>query len=377
MPELPEVEAARRLAEANILNKTIIKAIVADDDKVFQGNTPSEFQQHLEEGNIKVIACKRRGKHLYFMLSSQPHLYLHFGMTGSFVIKGIGAAHYKNFSVDDATWPPRFCKLQLEFNDGTTLAFCDSRRFARSRLLSDPENSLPINKLGWDPLIDPVTATQFTQSLTKAKRSIKAVLLDQSFIAGIGNWVADEVLFQARIHPEQPANSIPVEKSTLLYNTILDVCTHASHVEADYHRFPKEWLFHYRWGKGSSTVAKVMGHTVKHITVAGRTSAYAPTLQKLKSRAAVVILEDAKVKGKRVKDDDENGEMVVAVVEKKEKKKRKVGTVGVVVEARVPAATAIKRKVAQPSRKCQQRVGKAGAVQGRRMTRSGQNIKKI
>lgn len=312
------------------------------------------------------------------MLSSQPHLYLHFGMTGSLVVKGIGAAHYKNFSVDDTAWPPRFTKLQLEFNDGTTLAFCDSRRFARSRLLTDPENSPPINKLGWDPLIDPVSATEFTQSLTKAKRSIKAVLLDQSFIAGIGNWVADEVLFQTRIHPEQPANSIPVEKSTLLYNTILDVCTHASNVEADYHRFPKEWLFHYRWGKGSSTVAKVMGHSIKHITVAGRTSAYVPALQKLESRVAVVGVVDADVgakgKGKRGDaDDDDNGEIVVVVVEKKEKK-RKGGTIGEVVEAKVPA---IKKRAAQPSSKVKERVGKAVGVQGRRMTRSGQAIKKI
>jgi hypothetical protein len=73
---------------------------------------------------------------------------------GGIIVPGVGAAHYRSFVLDDANWPPRFWKLLLKFNDGTQMAFCDSRRFAKVRFLFDPEHNPPISELvrpihGW------------------------------------------------------------------------------------------------------------------------------------------------------------------------------------------------------------------------------------
>ena len=82
------------------------------------------------------------------------------------------------------------------------------------------ENQAPVNALGWDPLLDMPTLEEFTISLSKQRRAIKALLLDQSFSAGIGNWVADEVLYQSKIHPEQPADSLTAEQVRQLHHAL-------------------------------------------------------------------------------------------------------------------------------------------------------------
>ncbi|EFN51935.1 hypothetical protein CHLNCDRAFT_9497, partial [Chlorella variabilis] len=147
------------------------------------------------------------------------------------------------------------------------------------RFLDRPEGVPPISELGWDPLLDMPSLPSFAAQLGGQRRAIKAVLLDQSFSAGIGNWVADEVLYQARIHPEQPAHSVPQEQVAALHRAISHVCQVACEVEADSSRFPPDWLFHHRWG--NSTPAKVGGRSIDHLTVGGRTSAFVPSLQKL------------------------------------------------------------------------------------------------
>jgi formamidopyrimidine-DNA glycosylase len=280
MPELPEVEAARKLLELHCVGKriTLVNAVV--DDKVFEGVPPEEISAALI--NKTPLAARRLGKHCYLDFGpSDPALLLHLGMTGGTVVRGKGGAHYQRYSVDDTTWPPKFLRLELHFADGTQWAFCDSRRFARIRLIKDPLNSAPLMGLGWDPLLSWPSLPEFSAALTKQRRAIKAVLLDQSFTAGVGNWVADEVLYQSRIHPEQAANSLSTEKIEILHKIIKEVCHVACDVDADSTRMPESWLFHHRWGKGAATKAKIDGHAIDHITVGGRTSAYVPALQKL------------------------------------------------------------------------------------------------
>ncbi|KAL4525501.1 hypothetical protein Ndes2437A_g03957 [Nannochloris sp. 'desiccata'] len=202
-------------------------------------------------------------------------------MTGGTVVRGKGGAHYRRYSVEDTTWPPKFLRLELHFDDGTQWAFCDSRRFARIRLVSNPLQSAPLKDLGWDPLLSWPSLSEFSDALMKQRRTIKALLLDQSFSAGVGNWVADEVLYQSRVHPEQPANSLTREQAVELHKQVQEVCRRASDVDADSTRMPNSWLFHHRWGKGAAIKAKIDGHAIEHITVGGRTSAYVPALQKL------------------------------------------------------------------------------------------------
>lgn len=114
-------------------------------------------------------------------------------MTGSFVVRGVAAPVYKSFAVDDSAWPPRFTKLHLELSGGGAVAFADARRFARIRLQHDPAAEAPVSDLGWDALTEAPSAEAFAAALAKRGAPIKAVLLDQSFAAGVGNWVADEV----------------------------------------------------------------------------------------------------------------------------------------------------------------------------------------
>jgi formamidopyrimidine-DNA glycosylase len=85
------------------------------------------------------------------------------------------------------------------------VAFTDARRFARIRLREDPLTSPPIGDLGFDPLLDRLPLEEFHKRLKKRKAPIKALLLNQSFAAGVGNWIADEVLYQAAVHPMVPA----------------------------------------------------------------------------------------------------------------------------------------------------------------------------
>jgi formamidopyrimidine-DNA glycosylase len=70
---------------------------------------------------------------MWWVFDAGPSLLVHFGMTGGMVVQGVGAAHYKSFALDDSSWPPRFVKFELRFDDGTRLAFCDARRFAKVR----------------------------------------------------------------------------------------------------------------------------------------------------------------------------------------------------------------------------------------------------
>lgn len=100
---------------------------------------------------------------------------------------------FKDFSTDDVTWPPKFTKFILHFNDEHALAFTDPRRFAKMRLQTNPESQAPILGLGFDPLHSMPTLDVFLGILGKRQGPIKSVLLDQAFCAGIGNWVADEV----------------------------------------------------------------------------------------------------------------------------------------------------------------------------------------
>lgn len=152
------------------------------------------------------------------------------------------------------TWPPRFWKLLLTFDspDGhITLAYDDARRLGRIRLVNgDPMTSLPISKLGFDPLHNIPELSEFTKMVQRRAVPIKALLLDQTFSAGVGNWVADEVLWHAKIHPGHYTNILTDEECERLRDKLHYVCHLAADVDADSNKFPDNWLFRYRWNKG-------------------------------------------------------------------------------------------------------------------------------
>ncbi|EOY25909.1 MUTM-1 isoform 3 [Theobroma cacao] len=307
MPELPEVEAARRAIEENCLGKKIKKAIIANDSKVIEGVSASDFESSLLGKTI--VSAHRKGKNLWLRLDSPPFPSFQFGMTGAIYIKGVAVTQYKRSAVkDNDEWPSKYSKFFVELEDGLELSFTDKRRFARVRLLKDPTSVPPISELGPDALFQPMTVDEFTESLNKKKIAIKALLLDQSFISGIGNWIADEVLYQARIHPLQISSSLSKENCATLLQCINEVIRYAVEVDAECSCFPHDWLFHFRWGKKSG---KIKGKKIDFINAGGRTSAYVPELQKLSGKQATKAAgkprkQASKRKGGEDEDNDED-----------------------------------------------------------------------
>ncbi|XP_022872184.1 formamidopyrimidine-DNA glycosylase isoform X3 [Olea europaea var. sylvestris] len=321
MPELPEVEAARRAIEEHCVGKKIVKSVVANDSKVIDGVSPKDFEASLTGKTI--VASHRKGKNMWLQLDSPPFPSFQFGMTGAIYIKGIAVTKYKRSAVKDTDeWPSKYSKLFIELDDGLEFSFTDKRRFAKVRLLDNPVSVPPISELGPDALLEPMTVDEFYNSLSKKKIGIKALLLDQSFISGIGNWMADEVLYQARIHPLETASSLSKESCVTLLKCINEVTKFAVKVDADCSRFPVEWMFHFRWGKRPGKVneavevgadssqfpsnwifhsrekkpgkAFVDGKKIEFITAGGRTSAYVPELQKLSgNQARKVVVESS------------------------------------------------------------------------------------
>jgi formamidopyrimidine-DNA glycosylase len=108
---------------------------------------------------------------------------------------------------------------------------------------------------------------------------LKALLLDQSFAAGVGNWIADEVLYQARLDPRRRARSLNDAEIARMRAALRRVIDTSVRLSNDSDRYPRGWLFHRRWGKNPRALTR-HGHAIRHITLGGRTTAWVPTLQR-------------------------------------------------------------------------------------------------
>lgn len=289
MPELPEAEVARRVIHNHCIGKKIIKVVTEEqgggprtglvDDKVL-ASPAEDIQKHLLGKSIEA-AC-RKGKQLWWKMSGDQHLHLHLGMSGAFRVKGVKTATYRRnptgASADE--WPPRFSKLEVCFEDGTKFAYINSRRFGRVRLTPDPEGTPPISKLGFDPQLELPGPSEFYELLQRKSGPIKAVLLDQSFAAGVGNYIADEVLYQAQVHPSRPVWAIDSPTAERIRERLGHVVGFACDVGAEYTKFPKDWLFHYRWDKGKGGAGTdAAGNKLVYDTVGGRTTAIVEAVQ--------------------------------------------------------------------------------------------------
>jgi len=236
-----------------------------DDDIVYTGVTPGRFAAVLRGRTVEAV--HRRGKHLWMELDQRPWPAFHFGMTGAFHV------------YDKPGDRPRFWKVELTMDSGTRLAMTNARRLGRIRLLDDPAAEPPIRELGFDPLHDLPTLAELLEQIARRKTPIKALLLNQGFAAGVGNWIADEVLYQARIAPARRADTLSREEVGRLRSKLRIVIRKAVDVEAEARRFPRTWLFHRRWGKVKDARTP-RGEVIVHQAVAGRTTAWVPTVQK-------------------------------------------------------------------------------------------------
>ena len=245
-------------------------------------------------------------------MSSPPHPLFHLGMTGWWKIRNEETAYYKPTKPEEPVWPPKFWKFILETVEQpkTEAAFVDSRRFARIRLVNcaagDMRNTTPLKENGPDPVIDKDILTEewLTEKLGSKRVPVKALLLDQANISGIGNWVGDELLYHARIHPEQYSNTLSKAQIKQLHASIHHVCGLAVSTLSDSSKYPEEWLFKHRWGKGKKDDPKKLpnGASIKHITVGGRTSDIVPSVQKKTGPVA------GDLKGSEAEDEEADGD---------------------------------------------------------------------
>ncbi len=286
MPELPEVERARRLIEGVAAGHRIKRVTCARDTIVFERVSPNRVRHVLAERTV--VAVHRHGKHLWLELDQRPWPCFHLGMTGNVFARG-GTPPQLNSTppVQTKAWPPRFTKIHLVIDTGAELAMTNKRRLGRIRLRDDPARELPISRLGFDPLLDLPSPQRFVDALHSRSTTIKALLLDQTFAAGVGNWIADEVLYQARIDPRRRANALSVAEAKRLRTKLKRIIETAVLVDADKSLFPRDWLFHRRWGRKRGTT--IRGKPIEFLTIGGRTTAWVPAVQR--QRASVTSAE--------------------------------------------------------------------------------------
>ncbi|KAJ2707872.1 hypothetical protein FB645_000437 [Coemansia sp. IMI 203386] len=284
MPELPEVERARQMLHVRCINKEITWVRAVDDNIVFPERRGHSLALKLK--GKRVIDTGRRGKHFWLMLSGGINLFLHFGMAGDIHISDEARTRYRKVDIEvGGAWPPLYTKLEMEFGKDLAVAFTDPRRLGRIRIFEgDALESPMVKKLGFDPILNPPCFEDFKEMVLKRRSPIKALLLKQSFSAGIGNWIADEVLYQSKIHPSQPACTLSDMQIRLLLEQIRTVCVTAVEANADSELFPPDWLFHHRWTKARSKSSQQTlpnGQSIDFVTVGGRTSAFVPDVQVL------------------------------------------------------------------------------------------------
>ncbi|MBM61702.1 MAG: hypothetical protein CL484_01995 [Acidobacteria bacterium] len=277
MPELPEVEHARQLIEQTAKGYRIIEVGCASDSVVLEGVTAAEIRQALR--NRIVCAARRRGKHIWLELDKRPWPCFHLGMTGAFHTANTSPIKLvTSHVVEEKQWPPRFTKLHLTLSNESELVMTNKRRLGRIRLRQDPTGEPPISQLGFDPLLDLPSLEKFSEWLTGRSGAIKSLLLDQSFAAGVGNWIADEVLYQAKISPKRPTHQLSKSEIKIIRLRLRHIIETAVQANADASKFPKTWLFHRRWNKNANS--ELAGHSIEFITVGGRTTAWVPELQR-------------------------------------------------------------------------------------------------
>lgn len=220
MPELPEVETVK-LGLAKLLPGRIVTSVKHDWPKSFP-NAPQDVNQFLV--GATVTSVHRRAKVLLIELSTNYSLVIHLKMTGQLVFVGkerFGAGHPNDSLINDL--PDKSTRVTLQFTDSSKLFFNDQRKFGWVRLIPTPEvqNLDFFQKVGPEPLAADFTWQDFRTRLQRRKNSgIKAVLLDQTVIAGVGNIYADESLWGAKIHPSTLAKNLKDGHIKLLYSEL-------------------------------------------------------------------------------------------------------------------------------------------------------------
>ncbi|HYI91724.1 MAG TPA: bifunctional DNA-formamidopyrimidine glycosylase/DNA-(apurinic or apyrimidinic site) lyase [Beijerinckiaceae bacterium] len=293
MPELPEVETVRRGLEPAMVGARIEAVEQRRPDLRFP--LPERFTERLQ-GQI-VTALGRRAKYLLADLSSGEVLIMHLGMTGRFLVKQNGAVFAPGEFYAEAGGERAHDHVVFRLSNGASIIYNDARRFGFMDLAG--RNALGDNRhfkaLGIEPLGDELSGEAIARLFRGRKAPLKAALMDQRLIAGLGNIYVCEALFRAGLHPEAPAGVLatptgrPRAKAHCLAEAIRDVLTEA--VEAggstlrDYARTDGslgyfQHAFRVYDREGNICVKPGCGNHVRRLVQAGRSTFFCPSCQK-------------------------------------------------------------------------------------------------
>lgn len=304
MPELPEVETIRQTIWPRLAGRTIDRVEITHPD-VVQGWDPAFFAAAL--AGRRFVTADRRGKYIIFGLAgasagmpgpARPaapllHVLVHLRMTGR-----LGC-------VERGAEAPPHTHLRLELDDGTDVLFTDTRRFGRWTLLDCPAGvgaaiaEGPVaqpaaggprgfRELGPEPLSPALTEAAFAAGLASRRGKLKAVLLDQCFVAGIGNIYADEIMHRARVHPLRAANSLSSAEAGRLYAAMRAVLSEAigkggttirDYVDGRGRKGDFVYSLRVYGRTGEPCTEPGCGGTIERIVVAGRSTHFCPRCQ--------------------------------------------------------------------------------------------------
>ena len=260
MPELPEVETYKTYLDSTSLHQKIT-AIDCADDRLLKKDI-SEFEDSLI--GTSLTETERIGKYLFVKTSGGKVLVMHFGMTGRL-------EYYK-----DTDSRPKYAHIVYSFDSGFHLGFLNKRKFGWNDLADSVDEYQEETGLSNDA--SKLTLKEFKASLSTRRTYIKPVIMDQSVAAGIGNWLADEVLYQSRIHPEKRVEDMGEDEIERLFETMKEVIEVTVEKEAVYRNFPEDYFIHIR---KQGAICHHTGEKIKKKKVGGRATYFSPSWQTL------------------------------------------------------------------------------------------------
>ena len=238
MPELPEVETFKRYLDSTSLHQRVT-GIEVRDAYVLKRVSARELARRLKGRRFE--NSHRHGKHLFVRAGDELWIRLHFGMTGSL--------EYLNH--DEAA--PKTARVLFRFANNRRLAFDDQRKFGEVELIKNVAEFLQRRRIGPDAL--DIDLSEFKTIFRKHRGAVKAILLNQQLIAGIGNLYADEILFRARTHPATKAARMSDKDLQRLFRATRHVLERAIALKTDFNRLPKSWLLTHRGKRADVRVA--------------------------------------------------------------------------------------------------------------------------
>lgn len=261
MPELPEVVYFKKYIDATALHQQIIDVEVGND-AILSGISASGLQKELQ--GCQFQSTSTHGKYLFIHTDNNRELMIHFGMTGEPV-------YYKQ--PDEKPDHPR---VTFHFNNGYHLAFDCMRMLGKVGLVDSRESFIQEKDLGPDAFSESFDQATFKKLLKDKKGMIKSALMDQSFIAGIGNECSDEILYQAGIHPKTTIADLPDADRELIFEKMQEVIQEKIDSNTAHRKLPDTFILSHR---EEGAECPKCGGTVQKIKVSGRNGYYCPKCQ--------------------------------------------------------------------------------------------------